>query len=140
MSLEKSIVAEINRRCACGMIKALGLEFTTVADTTISARFQVTESLLTPMGLLHGGASLAVAESVAGVGSILKCEAGTMPVGSQVVANHVSSARLGQILSVTGTVLHIGKKTHLWNIDIVNESGALVSTLRVTNHIVPVEK
>lgn len=135
---ETETAEELNQRCGNGFIKTLGLVFTEVSGTQISAKFKVTEALLTPAGLLHGGVSLAAAESVAGAGSFSKCPAGTMPVGSQVSGNHVKSAKAGQILTVTGTPIHFGKKTHLWNVDIRDESGTLIATARVTNHIVPV--
>ena len=133
---KEELIAEMNRRCDNGMMKTLGVVFEAVSETQIVASFCVTESLLTPTNLMHGGVSLAVAEGVAGAGSFLHCDAGTFPVGSQVSGNHIKSATLGMRLVATGTLIHCGKKTHLWNVDICNEKNELVATARVTNHII----
>ena len=89
-------------------------------------------------GLLNGGASLALAEMVAGHGSVPLCSTGEMPCGIQVSANHVGMVRVeeGAFVTATGTIVHRGRTTHIWNIDITSQTGKLISTARVVNQIV----
>ena len=85
-----------------------------------------------------GGASLAFAEIIAGYGSYLSCPEGFIPVGCAVSGNHVSSVRKapGVLVYAEAAALHLGRTTHLWNVDVKTEDGRLVSTVRVTNYIV----
>ena len=81
---------------------------------------------------------MAFAEIIAGYGSYLCCPEGFIPVGSSVSGNHVSSVRKAPdvLVYAEATALHLGRTTHLWNVDIKTENGRLVSTVRVTNFIV----
>lgn len=91
----------------------------------------------TPIGLiLHGGTSLALAESIAGVASCLICHSTSHPVGVNVTGNHVAMARCGQKLSIVCSLVHKGASSHLWNVDIKDEQEVLISTIRVTNAII----
>ena len=98
----------------------------------------VNDNTSQPFGVLCGGASLAFAEIIAGYGSYLCCPEGFIPVGSSVSGNHVSSVRKAPdvLVYAEATALHLGRTTHLWNVDIKTENGRLVSTVRVTNFIV----
>lgn len=90
-----------------------------------------------PIGwILNGGTSLALAEVAAGLASFALCPKGSHPVGSAVSANHTSMAKLGEKLTVTATALHVGKTTHVVNVDITALDGRLISTARVTNTII----
>lgn len=89
------------------------------------------------MQVLHGGATIALAESVAGVGSNLLCAEDQACYGIQVSANHISMARMGDTVKAKGTILHKGHSTHIWNIDVVSETtGKLISSVRITNSVI----
>ncbi len=90
-----------------------------------------------PYGLLAGGATLALAETLAGAGSIAGCDPEHVAVGISVSAEHVASARLGQTVTAVATPVHLGKRRHVWNVDVSTEEGKLISSVRVTNLIVP---
>ncbi|MCK0527353.1 PaaI family thioesterase [Anaerobiospirillum sp. NML120449] len=121
------------------LVRALAPVFTLIERGQVHA--EVTLAYVhcrpTPAGhILHGGTSLALAETVAGVASMALCEPGEHPVGMNVTASHVSMARLGQKLKIICTSLHKGSTSHLWNIDITDENGKMISTARVTNAII----
>lgn len=114
---------------------ALGMEFiSTPEDDTCMARMKVDERNRQPFGYLSGGASLALAENVAGVGSSALCE-GCVCLGIEVSGSHMKAVLEGDTVTAYGRLLHNGKKLHVWQIDIKDTSGDLISSVRVTNFI-----
>lgn len=85
--------------------------------------------------MLNGGASLALAEIVAGHGSMSLCREGEYACGVQVSGNHLSAVPVGGKVFATGKLIHRGRSSHIWNIDITTPQGELVSTVRVVNFI-----
>ena len=86
--------------------------------------------------VLHGGATIALAESVAGVGSNILSSEEEATYGLQISANHISIAKMGDTVRAIGTILHKGKSTHVWNVDVISEStGKMISSVRVTNAV-----
>lgn len=114
----------------------LGIRFTQMKEGAVKAVMPVDERTCQPFGILNGGASLALAEIVAGHGSIPLCAENQMPCGIQVSANHISMVPKGSWVEATGTLIHRGRTTHIWNVDIKNPEGKLVSTVRIVNQIV----
>lgn len=92
-----------------------------------------------PFGaILHGGTSLAIAETVAGFGSMLLCHAKgylLTPVGVTVTGNHISMAKMGERLIIRASAIQQGQRLHVWNVDLLHENGKLVSSIRVTNSL-----
>lgn len=126
----------INKLCENTLIAHLGIEFTAVTTTSLSARMEVCHKTIQPMGYLHGGASLALAETVGSAGSLLLIDPADFNVfGMQVSANHISSLREGWVYA-TATIIHEGRSSHVWNVDIKDGDGNLISVARVTNAIV----
>lgn len=118
------------------MIDHLGIRFTAFGEGWVEATMPVDHRTFRPGGLLHGGANLALAETIAGFGSMLTVDIQEYDVrGIQVSGNHTGKAESG-IVFARAEVLHLGKRTHVWNVDIKSESGKLLSTARVTNMIV----
>ena len=118
------------------MSTALGMEFvSTPEDDTCMARMKVDERNRQPFGYLSGGASLALAENVAGVGSSALCE-GCACVGIEVSGSHVKAVAEGDTVTATARLLHKGATLHVWNVDICNTAGELISNVRVTNYII----
>ncbi len=120
------------------MIGFLGIEVISTENYFVKAKMPVNDHTSQPFGVLCGGASLAFAEIVAGYGSYLFCSENEIPVGSSVTGNHISSVKTGEDVFVfaEASCLHHGKRTHLWNVDIKDKDGKLVSSCRVTNFIV----
>jgi uncharacterized protein (TIGR00369 family) len=118
------------------MIEHLGIRFTSFGEGWVEATMPVDHRTFRPGGLLHGGANLALAETIAGFGSMLTVDIQEYDVrGIQVSANHTGKAEDGLVYA-RAEILHLGKRTHVWNVDMKSESGKLLSTARVTNMIV----
>lgn len=114
----------------------LGIEYTAVSEKSVTAKMPVDNRTVQPLGLLHGGASLALAETIAGLGSMLIIDLHKFSaVGSQVSANHVGVATNG-FVTAEATIIHQGRSTHVWNVNIYNNEDKLVSSCRVTNMII----
>lgn len=114
---------------------ALGMEFiSTPEDDTCMARMKVDERTRQPFGYLSGGASLALAENVAGVGSTALCE-GCACLGIEVSGSHMKPVAEGDTVTAYARLQHFGKKLHVWQVDIKDSSGELISSVRVTNFV-----
>ncbi len=119
------------------MLEALGISFTGFGDDYLQATLPVDERTVQPQGLLHGGATAALAETLGSVASLLCIEDTTkwQPVGIELNINHLRSATAGQVI---GTVrpIRLGRRIHVWEIDIRNETNKRISVSRLTVAIV----
>lgn len=119
---------------------ALGMEFiSTPEDDTCMARMRVDERNRQPFGFLSGGASLALAENVAGVGSCALCPECAC-VGIEVSGSHVKAVVEGDTVTAYARLLSCGQTLHVWNVDIRNTAGELISNVRVTNYVIKRKK
>ncbi len=133
---DKPTIEKLNQLNKGTMMELLQIEYLEIGDGFLKAKMPVDKRTFQPDGILHGGASLALAETVAGLGSALIVDLKVFNVrGAQVSANHVGTAKKGWVVA-EGRLIHRGKNTHIWNIDIKNELGKLVSICRITNFIV----
>ena len=115
---------------------ALGMEFlSTPEDDTCMARMRVDERNRQPFGFLSGGASLALAENVAGVGSSALFP-GCACVGIEVSGSHVKAVAEGDTVTAYAHMLHKGSTLHVWQVDIKDTAGELISSVRVTNYVI----
>lgn len=129
-------VEELNSGRAGTMIEHLGIEFTEIGDDFVRGTMPVDGRTRQPYGLLHGGASVALAETMGSTGATMCVDTTEYQcVGQEINANHVRPARTGL---VTGTArpVHLGGRTQVWTIDIVNEFRRLVCTSRLTLAVV----
>ncbi len=114
------------------MAKHIGLQFTEVGDNYLKASIPVDERTKQPYGLLHGGASCVLAETLGSVASALVIDPGKfICVGLEINANHVRSARSGRVTGIC-TPIHIGASTHVWDIKIHDEREKLICVSRLT--------
>ncbi len=135
-----STIEELNRLNQNTLMEQLGIEYLEVKDGYVYARMPVNEKTKQPMGILHGGSSLALAETVGSLGSAFIVDLDANDVrGSHMSANHVRSAKNGWVFA-RAQIIHRGRNTHVWNIDILDEEGQLVSSCRLTNFIIAREK
>ena len=119
---------------------ALGMEFiSTPEDDTCMAKMHVDERNRQPFGFLSGGASLALAENVAGVASSALCP-GCACVGIEVSGSHVKAVLEGDTVTAYARLLHKGKTLHVWQVDIKDTAMELISSVRVTNYIIKQKK
>lgn len=126
----------INRGMQESLIGNLGIEVTQINEGLVEGFLLLSEKNSRPDGILHGGANLALAETLAGLGSMLLVDLKEFDVfGTQVSGNHTGVLMQGKALA-EAKIIHRGNKTHIWNVDVKNEEGRLISTVRVTNMIV----
>jgi len=127
-----STVTELNAGRSGTLIGHLGIEFTEIGDDYVRATMPVDRRTHQPDGLLHGGASVALAETLGSVGAALCVDAKEFQcVGQEINANHVRAARTG-LVTGTARAVHLGGRTQVWSIEIVNEAGKLVCISRLT--------
>ena len=118
----------------------LNIEYVDAGEDFLVATMPVTPSVHQPMGLLHGGATVALAESVGSAASMLFVNSDLFEVrGIEIAANHLKSKRNG-IVTATAKIIHKGKSIHLWEIRIVDENDNLISICKLTNMVLPKRK
>lgn len=119
------------------LMEFLDIRCTEINDDHIVATMPVDHRTHQPMGLLHGGASAALIESIGSIGSALLCDLSKeYPVGLEVNANHIGGMKTG-IVKAVGKIMHAGKRTHVWQVDLTdNDSGKLICTGRLTVMVV----
>lgn len=125
----------MNKLSSDCMVDHLGIEFTEIGHDFIKASMPVDKRTHQPMGLLHGGASVALAETLGSTGAVLACPEGYAGVGLEINANHMRGVRSGHV-HATARPLHIGRTTHVWSIEIVDDAGKMVCASRLTMAII----
>ena len=146
LAVEKLILAEVraaevpldllNERARHALMGNLGIQYTYASDERVEATMPVDYRTRQPFGILHGGATLALAETVAGLGSMIICESDEIVVGMQVSGNHISSAHEGDTVRAVATIVHKGRSSHVWNVDVFTSTNKLVSSIRVVNSVI----
>jgi len=122
------------------LMETLQIEYIDAGEDFLTATMPVNSRIHQPMGLLHGGASVALAESVGSAASMLYVNPNLSEVrGIEISANHLKSKREG-IVTGTAKIVHKGKSIHLWEIKITDENGALISLCKLTNMVLPKRK
>lgn len=129
---ESTTIEALNKWSRNTLSEQLGIEFTAIGEDYLEARMPVDHRTHQPLGLLHGGASVALAETLGSVGATL-CVDKTKQfcVGLEINANHLKGVRNGYVTGVAKPV-HLGRKTQVWEIRITNELSELVCVSRIT--------
>ena len=131
INTEKTL-EEVNSLNKNTLMEHLAIEYTEIGADYICAKMPVDHRTIQPMGLLHGGASAALIESLGSLGSALSIDLNKQYiVGVEVNANHVRSSKSGYVYG-KGVFKHKGRQTHIWQVDITNEENKLVCTGRLT--------
>lgn len=124
-------VQEINERCQNTLVDYLGIEFVEAGADFLIAKMPVDRRTNQPMGIVHGGATAALAETVASAAANYCIEKGKVAVGLELNINHIRAVPSGFVLGIAKP-LHLGKSTQVWEIKIQNGAGQLVSAARLT--------
>jgi 1,4-dihydroxy-2-naphthoyl-CoA hydrolase len=134
MTLDKDKVLEYcNTFSKNTLMETLNIEFVDAGEGFLVAKMPVNASVHQPMGLLHGGASVALAESVGSAASQFFINSKEQEVrGIEISANHLRSIREG-VVTGTARIIHKGRTLHLWEIKITDEEGNLISLCKLTN-------
>ncbi|MBO9702481.1 MAG: hotdog fold thioesterase [Sporocytophaga sp.] len=130
-------VQDLNKLSKNTMVEYLGIEYIEVGADYIIGKMPVDNRTHQPMGFLHGGASVVLAETLGSIGSASCVNLEQFsPFGLEINANHVKSVRSGYVFG-KASLIHFGKNTHIWDIRIENENKELVCISRLTVAIVP---
>lgn len=133
-------IAWLGENSQSTLAEALGIELRELTPQRVIATMPVDERTRQPFGLLHGGASVALAETVASLGAVLNVDFRKFAaVGLEINANHLRSKREG-VVTGTARPIHIGRTTQVWSIDIVDEGGRKICVSRCTLAVVPIQK
>lgn len=133
----KKALEQVNAFSKNTLMETLGIEYTEIGPDFLVATMPVTSKVHQPMGLLHGGATIALAESVGSAASFLFVNPNEFTVkGLEVSANHLKSKKEG-VVTAKAINIHRGSTTHLWQVEVRDEEGALISICKITNIVLP---
>lgn len=138
MSFDKEKVLQLcNNWSRNTLMETLEIEYIDAEDGMLVAKMPVNSRVHQPMGLLHGGATVALAESVGSAASLMFVDPEKQEVrGIEISANHLKSKREG-VVTGTAKIIHKGASIHLWEIKITDEDGKLISLCKLTNMVLP---
>lgn len=141
MSFDKEEMLKIcNKMCENTLMQTLKIEYIDAGLDFLVAKMPVNSNVHQPMGLLHGGATVALAESVGSAASVMFIDKNLQEIrGIEISANHLKSKSEGEIFA-TAKIIHKGKSIHLWEIRIVDENNHLISICKLTNMVLPIKK
>ena len=132
---KQNVLEMLNNLVSKTLMETLDIEFIDVGEDFVTGKMPVTSKVYQPYGILHGGATAALAETVGSCASALFVDNKShMVKGIELTINHIKSKREGNVYA-TAKPIHKGKTTHLWEIRIVDESGNLISICKLTNII-----
>jgi 1,4-dihydroxy-2-naphthoyl-CoA hydrolase len=127
--------AELNERGSRTLPGYLGIRVTEIGPDFLRATMPVNERTHQPYGVLHGGASVALAETVGSLAAMLCIDPGYLALGQDINANHVRSVSSG-LVTATARPFHLGRSSHVWHIEIRDEQERLVCVSRLTMAVV----
>ena len=134
---KEMLLQQCNAICKNTLMETLDIEFVDLTEDSLTARMPVTSKVHQPDGVLHGGASVALAESVGSAGAMVLLKRDDVSIrGIEIAANHVKGVREGFVYA-KATILHKGRTTQLWQVRIVNEADELVSLVKFTTITLP---
>ena len=138
MAFDKEKALEMcNRYSDKTLMQTLEIVYTDAGEGFLEAKMPVNSRVHQPMGLLHGGATVALAESVGSAASLLFVNPELQEVrGIEISANHLRSKRDG-VVTGTARIVHQGRSLHLWEVKVTDEEGKLISLCKITNMVLP---
>ena len=137
MADNKALIDKLKSRSQKTLAATLGIEIVELTPGRVVATMPVDDRTRQPFGILHGGASVALAETVASIGGTMNVDLDAYHVvGVEINANHIKAKRDGAVTG-TATPVHLGRSTQVWQIVIVDEQGKTVCVSRCTLAVVP---
>jgi 1,4-dihydroxy-2-naphthoyl-CoA hydrolase len=136
---EKEKLLKINHLIKGTLMETLGIQFTEITETSICGTMPIDHRTIQPAGVVHGGAYMALAETLGSAGSMLSIDPKLFNVlGLEMKGNYLRTAKSGKVHG-KATPVHAGKTTQLWNVDMWDDDGNLLATCRITNIILKKE-
>ena len=128
-----------NKMCKNTLMEHLNIEYVELSDGKVVAKMPVDHRTFQPAGRLHGGATMALAESVGSAGSAALVDNSLyLVLGVEISGSHVATTKENEVFGI-GTIVHLGKTQHVWEIRVEDKTGKLISLCRLTNRIVPIK-
>ena len=129
---KKEIIDTIHDRSSSTMVENLGIKIVDIGENFVSGKMPVDERTKQPFGLLHGGASVALAETLGSIGAGMNVDQSSQSVvGIEINANHLKAVKTGWVFGKAAAI-RVGRKIQVWNIEIKNEDDKLVAVSRLT--------
>jgi 1,4-dihydroxy-2-naphthoyl-CoA hydrolase len=129
---EPITLQEVNKRSENTLADYLGIKFTEISDDSITATMPTAQRIKQPLGIVHGGANVVLAETIASTAANYAVDIKNYYcVGLEINANHIRSVKEGLITAIT-TPIHIGRMTHIWSVELYNEAGKKTCISRMT--------
>ena len=123
---------KLNQLCQNSLVSQLGIEITAINEQSVSGKMPVDQRTIQPFGLLHGGASLSLAETLASIGAMLTIDEKQQHcIALEINANHIKAVSSGYVYA-QAIPKHLGKKTQVWSVEVVNDAQELVCISRLT--------
>lgn len=122
---------QLNKLCRHSAVAHLGIEFTEIDENHLTATVPVNTNTMQPFGLLHGGVSALLAETLASAAAMLHCAENQIPVGTELNISHLKAIKHGKA-TATATPLHLGKESQVWQVEQRDEQGNLCAVSRVS--------
>ena len=122
------------------LIEGLNIEYIHVYERELEAKMNLTKFHDQTFGYLHGGATIAFGETVAGYASIQKINKDQVAVGQTITANHMKAKKIGGYIIAKGKLIHMGKTSHVWSVEMFDENNVLISYMTATNAIIKLSK
>jgi len=122
------------------LIESLNIEYIHVYEKELEAKMNLTQFHAQPFGYLHGGATIAFGETISGYGSKNIINEDQMPVGQTITASHMKAKKIEGYILAKGKLIHKGRSSHVWSIEMFDEKGVLISYVTVTNAIIKLKK
>lgn len=136
----KTTIEELNAMSKDTLMEQLGIEYLEVKEGYVKAKMPVDNRTLQPFRILHGGASIALAETIASLGSVVLVDMDKNEIrGAAVTANHVGAVAKGYVYA-EANIIHKGSLTHVWDIEIKDQAGYRISVCRITIMVIPKQK
>lgn len=135
---EKELIEQSKKISKNTLLELVGIEFTSVEENLVRAKMPVDSRTHQPLGLLHGGATAVLVESLGSMGSHIFLDTSKQSaVGIEINVNHLKSVKKGYV-HATGELLHKGRKIHVWNVEVKDDDGRLIAVGRLTNMIIDI--
>lgn len=133
-------ISFINKLCKNTLMEHLGMQFTELTAGRVVATMPVDKRTVQPLGRLHGGATMALAESIGSIGSSFLVDTEKFHVlGVEISGSHIGTTTEDEVIAI-GTIIHQGKSSHVWEIKVQDKHQKLISLCRLSCRIIPIKK
>ena len=134
---DKIEIIDLNKSSKTTMMETLDILYTEIGDDFIKGTMPISNKTVQPLRMLHGGASCVLAETLGSVASHMIIDPSKFSAfGQSITTNHIRPGSHGDLITGTATIIHQGRRSHIWNVDILDSNNKLISTTRLTMAVI----